>query len=65
MNLRKFADIYGGIPLFIILIIYFSNNINSNIEVVLLLCCVIALMIDVYLSFIYNNPNILDTTPLF
>ena len=58
MNLRKFADIYGGIPLFIILIIYFSFNIKSNIEKILLIFCFIALIIDIYLSFFYKNPNI-------
>ncbi len=59
MNLRKFADIYGGIPFFIILIIYFSININSNIEKILLLSCFIALIIDIYLSFFFNK-NIID-----
>lgn len=53
MDLRKFADTYGGIPLFIILIIYFINVKNKNyIEYILLSCCITALIIDSYLSFI-------------
>ena len=58
MNLRKFADIYGGIPLFITLVIYFSLNIKSNIEKTLLLFCFIALIVDIYLSFFYKNRNV-------
>jgi len=56
MDLRKFADTYGGIPLFIILTIYFINLKNKNyIEYILLSFCIIALIIDIYLSFIYYN----------
>lgn len=54
MDLRKFADTYGGIPFFIILILYFMNiKKKSNIEYILLFCCIIALIIDIYLSFLY------------
>ena len=50
MDLRKFADTYGGIPLFIILTIYFINLKNKNyIDYILLSFCIIALIIDIYL----------------
>lgn len=58
MNLRKFADIFGGIPFFVILIIYFYCNNRTNIETILLICCIFALIIDIYLSFIYKINNV-------
>lgn len=55
MDLRKIADTYGGIPFFIILILYFSTHKKSYIEVLLLFSSIVALIIDVYLSFFYKQ----------
>ena len=55
MNLRKIADIFGGIPLFIILIVFFANTFHrSPVHKILCILCVVALIIDVYLSFFYT-----------
>ena len=51
MDLRKKADIYGGIPLFILLIIYFSLNLKGFVENLLLVFSVTGLVVDIYLSF--------------
>ena len=65
MNLRRIADIFGGIPLFIILIVFFAYTFHrSHIHKILCIMCVIALIIDIYLSFFYtyNTPqHILDS----
>jgi hypothetical protein len=54
MDLRKFADTFGGIPLFVLLISYFIKNQKTLFQKFLLLSCVSALIIDVYLSFFYK-----------
>ena len=53
MGLRQLADIYGGIPFFIILILYFCSVRKTPI--VCLLLVIIALIVDVYLSFVYEK----------
>ena len=52
-DLRHMADKYGGIPLFCVLIVYFSKQEKTFINVSLLIVCIIALLIDIYLSYIY------------
>jgi hypothetical protein len=55
MGLRQLADIYGGIPFFIILILYFYSVRKTPIVYLLLVGSIVALLIDVYLSFIYEK----------
>ena len=60
MDLRKFADTFGGIPLFTILIVYFfHNNSRTVFQRYLLVLCIMALVIDLYLSFFYNQDPVL------
>ena len=54
MTTRQFADIFGGLPLFFILILYFLIKPKRTlIELILLIVCFLAFFIDFYLSFIY------------
>ena len=55
MKLRKLFDTFGGIPLFIILSMYFYMNRKGYIEYFLLFSCILALFIDIYLSFYYDE----------
>ena len=53
MDLRQFADTFGGIPLFLLLIVYFLKNNKTTFQKFLLFACIVALLIDIYLSFFY------------
>ena len=54
-DLRKTADKYGGIPLFITLTLYFAlRNKKTNFEYFLFASVIIALFIDTYLTFFEN-----------
>lgn len=54
MDLRQCADMFGGLPLFFILILYFlMKSKRTLIELMLLIVCFLAFFIDFYLSFIY------------
>ena len=57
MGLRQLADIYGGIPFFIILILYFCSVRKTPIVCLLLVGSIIALLVDIYLSFVYEKKN--------
>lgn len=60
MDLRKFAHTFGGIPLFTILIVYFFHHHNRTVfQRYLLVLCIVALVIDIYLSFFYNTDPVL------
>ena len=51
MDLRKIADIYGGIPLFLLLIFYFSQKKNKTMfEYMLYLGSSIGFIVDLILS---------------
>ena len=54
MDLRQIADIFGGIPLFVILTLYFFNNRKTVVQKFLLFSCIVALFIDIYLSFFWG-----------
>tara|TARA_Y100000590_G_scaffold247874_1_gene278497 strand:- start:510 stop:728 length:219 start_codon:yes stop_codon:yes gene_type:complete len=69
MDLRKVADIYGGIPIFLLLIYYFSKKNNkTNFEYILYLSVSIGFIVDVILSLelikvryvTFNNFNIIS-----
>ena len=54
MDLRQFADTYGGVPLFILLSYYFATIKKPNyLELFLFIACFTAMFVDVYLSFVY------------
>jgi Na+/melibiose symporter-like transporter len=57
MDLRHFADLFGGIPLFILLILYFYNKKGGN-EKILFYFCSFALIVDIYLSFFYKDISV-------
>jgi len=58
MDLRHFADTFGGIPLFLLLIVYFVKNNKTVFQKFLLFSCIVALVIDVYLSFFWNKSSL-------
>ena len=52
MTARQFADIFGGLPLFFILILYFlMKSKRSYVEFFLLIFCFLGFFVDLYLSF--------------
>ena len=52
MTTRQFADIFGGLPLFFILVLYFlMKPKRTYVEFFLLICCFFGFFIDLYLSF--------------
>lgn len=52
MTTRQFADIFGGLPLFFILVLYFlMKPKRTYVEFFLLICCFLGFFVDLYLSF--------------
>ena len=58
MDLHQFADTFGGIPLFLLLIVYFMKNNKTAFQKFLLFACIVALVVDVYLSFFWKKKSL-------